>query len=477
MEEVQEKLLSFEETMARLALSRAELYRKVKDDAVKAEKVDHRLQLKESEVQKFEEERDKTKSDLRNALETWLGFYRDRLTRHEGVDLPDLEGKTEDDLVGELGRRLVLDGILSGVSDIYLDPLYAGCRLLYRSEDGLVEAGRLEANVFGTLRDKLKVLAALKPVEGQQVIEGIFGHAYGDHTYQIQMTAAPTLLGEHLHLHFFRERAGLTLQMLGYSAAQAEGLNHLLTGRPGLFLMMGVADPAAEYHRLGIAGTLTDNGRLVVSLEHRIHYRSELLVQLKIEGPEQFDALLRTALEMAPDVLMLDEVRTAAEAQALLEAAQAGAFVAVQVRSPGCVEGLQLIIGHGLSRNVLARTLLGMSERIALRRLCPQCRASRAATRDEAKLLDAPSAEVWDAQGCDACGDGYAGRMALYGVWPVDEESAEAIRQPDTSIARLNQLCDQSDLSVRAAAREAVLAGEVSLQDARMLLMRAVSEG
>ena len=479
MEEAQEqdKALSFEETMARLAVSRAELYRKVKDGALKAEKADLRLQFKESEVRQFEAGRDKAKSDLRHALETWLEFYRDRLTRHEGVDLPDLEGKAEDDLAGELGRRLVLDGILSGVSDAYLDPLYTGGRLLYRSDGGLREAGRLEGNVFGALRDKLKALAALTPVEGQQVIEGIFGHAYGDHTYQIQMTAAPTLLGEYLHLHFYREQEGASLPSLGYTSAQAEALNRLLTGRPGLFLLAGVADPAAERHRLGIAGALTATGRLVVSLEHRIHYRSELLVQLKIEAPEPFDALLRTALEMAPDVLMLDEVRNAAEAQAILEAAFAGAFVVAQLRTPGGVEALQLLIGHGLSRDALARTLLGVVERAALRQLCPHCRVRRDASAEEGALLGALSAAVWEARGCEACGDGYLGRRMVYGVWPADGALAEAIRLPDVSAVRLSQLRDESEVCMRTAVREAVLAGQVSIEDARMLLMQGASQG
>ena len=87
-----------------------------------------------------------------------------------------------------------------------------------------------------------------------------------------------------------------------------------------MFLVIGAFDPVAERHRLGLVNELTVAGQLVVSLEHRVHHRSELLVQLEISSGDDsgFGALVGTALGMSPDVLMLDEVHDATEALSLI---------------------------------------------------------------------------------------------------------------------------------------------------------------
>jgi len=308
-------------------------------------------------------------------------------------------------------------------------------------------------------------------------VEGLLHLTHGERVYQIGITAAPTLLGEHIHLHVYDTEEGLDIQTLGYTAAQAAALREKLTGRPGLLLLAGAADPAADRHRLALAAELTASGRLVVSLEHRIRVRSELLVQLEIgkqEGPG-FDALLRMALRMSPDVLLFDDVRDEAQAQALLQAAYAGAVVVAQIQVSGGAEALLQLVKFGLSRDGLARALLGIVERVALRRLCPHCRTVRRVTPAEADLLGvSPSAEIWESGNCKVCGDGFLGHRMLYGVWPMDEELAGHIRALEPPGTPLMEWRDRHPLSVGMAAREAVLGGEATLEDARILLSQAV---
>lgn len=54
----------------------------------------------------------------------------------------------------------------------------------------------------------------------------------------------------------------------------------LLDGRPGLLIIAGAGDLEAERHRLALAQELGVAGQLIVSLEQRVQYRSEMLVQL-----------------------------------------------------------------------------------------------------------------------------------------------------------------------------------------------------
>jgi general secretion pathway protein E len=144
------------------------------------------------------------------------------------------------------------------------------------------------------------------------------------------------------------------------------------------------------------------------------------------------------------------------------------------------VEALLQLLEFGLKPHALARMLLGLVERLALRRLCPHCRAARTVTPEEAALLAlSTAAPVWESHGCDICGDGFLGRRMLYGVWPMDEALTGRIRAIDPAIkptiAALTEWRNSNPLSVSVAAREAVLAGEVTFADAQLLLTPAVT--
>ena len=273
-----------------------------------------------------------------------------------------------------------------------------------------------------------------------------------------------------------RARDPYDMPRLGYSAEQAEALRGLLTGRPGLLLVAGAADLAGDRHRLALTREWTALGRLVVSLERRMHYRSELLVQLEFgkEGGLGFDAVAALALDMSPDVLLVDEVRDAAQAKALLEAVGAGALVVADIQAPSAVEALLQLVALGLSKDSLARMLLGVVERVAVRRLCPHCRTARPMSADEAELLGvSPPAEVHDKGGCGVCADGFLGKRTLYALWIADDELRERIRTVEPPGEPLVEWRGRNPLSLRHAAREAVLAGEVALADARSLLRGA----
>ena len=468
-----EKILTMEEAMERLSLGRALVYRKVMDGALKAVKTDHALTFTEPEIEKYEADTTAKQTALSEALDRWLGTFADRLKALEDAELPDMSEKNDADRTAELVRRIVLDGILSGVNDIHLDPLYAGDRLLYRFEGNLREIGRLEACVSELLKPKLRGLAPLPAATPEKVGEALFQQAHGDRAYQIRLTAIPTLLGEQVHLHFFDRDPIPTIAEAGYTPDQATALQAMLTGRPGLFLTVGASDPEADRHRLVLADGLSASGRLVVSLEHRIQYRSELLVQLEIgrEGAPGFQALWQSAIGMSPDAILMDDVRDAQEAKALIEAVSAGAVVVAQMRASGGPEAILQLIRFELDRDGLARALLGLVERASLRRLCPHCRVARAVVSEEADRLGIPdTAQLYESPGCDACDDGFLGRRALYGLLQMDGELADLVRSADIPAAALEAWREKGALSLPAAVRAALLNGEISPEDAGAFL-------
>ena len=258
----------------------------------------------------------------------------------------------------------------------------------------------------------------------------------------------------------------------GYTPDQVSVLRTLLAERPGICLVASPADALGDRHRASLGEELRAEGRLVTSLEHGIQYRNEHLVQLEIgrEGGAEFPALWQAALAMGPDVVLIDDVRDAAEARALLEAVASGATAVAQVRAFSSREALFQLFRFEIDRHGLARALLGAVERVSLRRPCPHCRIARTPTAEEADLFGLlPGAQVSSRKGCPVCGDGFLGRRVIFGLLQADEELAAIIRSAEPQSTAWGTWDRRMSESLWGAAREALLSGDATPEETKVL--------
>jgi type II secretory ATPase GspE/PulE/Tfp pilus assembly ATPase PilB-like protein len=479
-------VLDLEGVMKRLVLSRAEIYRLVKDGKLKGETAKGDLHFSEADVAVFESTRNQVKTTLIEALDFWLDLYEKRLPIEtsevaEDNETPDVSIEesekdvptpSDEERIKGLVQKIVTDGMACGASDIYLDPLRLGDRILYRSDGRLHGLGTMISALSEPVKTQLKTLGNLVTKEDDRgFMEGIFAQSWKAQAYQIRIVTAPTLLGEHIHLHFYAEDQKPDLVDLGYTPLQADVMEQLLTGQPGLLIAAGAADPQADRHRLALANTLAEEGRLVVSLEHRVHYRSEILVQLKIGDALEFESVMETVLGMRPDVVIFDDVRDKAEADALIETVLSGAMVVAQVRVAGFIEAVLHLVDLGVNKEGLARVLLGGVERRTLRRLCVHCRIARETKPEDRILLGEETTHVFDPNGCDVCGDGFLGWTRRFGVWLVDTAFLREVRTTERPGASLIQWRAQNALSLADAVKAAAICGDVAFKDVQALIV------
>lgn len=458
---------------ARLSLRPAEVYREVKAGKLKTTIVEGRTLFAEADIKAFEEKRDAERNDLADEFTKW----------HEEL-APPPPPETEEakppeppkpDPVAQapaLADRLLLHAFRSGALGVHLDPVENGFRALYRRDGGLDERGRFSARLGELLRQALKVKLG-KPDPVTQPVAALAKIDHEGQAIQVQGTIASTLLGEHVHLRFRDPRKKDGLEDLGYTPEQAVAVRKLLDGRAGVLLVAGAADPFASRHRLGLADMLAAGNRLVVSLEHRVHFKSEILVQLALptgEGAE-FAPLLAAALAMSPDVLFLDDVRTAEEAKGLFEAVAAGITVVAQLRSPGNADALLRMVEFGIGKDVLARDLLGTVARRSLRRVCPTCAGLRPLDPGEAALLRAePGTTVAEPKTCTECGDGFRDRRILQDIWVNTPEMSALVARIEPPAQELRAWGSKAEHGIANAARTAVLDREIALADVANLL-------
>lgn len=434
-----ETSLSLEEAMAALALSRAEVYRMVGDGKLKGDKVDHRLRFSSVEVARaggvLSEVRDSLQVELTRALADFAPLPAPAPAPEpapvSGAQAEQTDGlppqiaapptpPTPAEQIEDLGRRLIFDAICAGVDDLYLDPVQDADRLLYSGAGRRRERARWPLVLSAKVREWLKSKAP--PVARNGVAQGLGEIPLPEGKRQLTLTVVPTRMGEHLHVRLHLEPAATDLVPLGYEPAQVEQLDNWLAAGSGLILLADAGDAWSQHNRQRLAQRLADDGRLVVSLEHRLQYRSQKLVQLDIGSDAEgtpVRELWRTVLAMDCDVIIIDEITNAEEAQLAVEAA-GGALVLAQLMTGGAAAGIRRLLKWETARESLASHLLGAVERRTARLLCPSC-------RQPSEQNQTP----FTAAGCDACHEGDAGQRAVAGLlsaadlrtWLADESA------------------------------------------------------
>ncbi len=485
----EQKYLGLAETAERLCMNPAEIYREVQAGRLSASMEEGNTRFSECDIKAFIESRDKGRMELLEEVDKWnniLASVNTDANESMPKEAPDSHSDPSETMHGNhdvdqypaqerdpdaeataLAERILHHAYVCGVLNVYLDPVENGFRLLYRTHKGLAETGRFSQHLGDIVTRAMKAKLGSQDAVTEPV-ESLTNIKYGERNIQILGSVAPTLLGEHVHLRFRDSHSPVDLTELGYNSLQAEVVQNLLAGRAGVLLVTGAADTCSDQHRLGLAQMLASGNRLVVSLEHRVHFKSEILVQLEMANTEgaDFTERISAALTMSPDVLFIDDIRTQEEARSLFDAVAAGITVVAQIRSPGNFPTLKRMMDFGVSAQVLARDLLGLIARRSFRRVCPHCSEQRPLQHEEAEYLGAPhEACAAEIKGCHLCRKGFRGRRDIQDIWINTPELAELIAAPEIQDSALQNLAKTSEYGIAAAARDAVMQGEIIIDD------------
>ena len=99
--------VSLDEAVEKLDLSRPEIYRRVQDKTLKAEKIDRRLWFPPDEVSRYAGELEKDRRLLREVIGKWLSFFAGRLENQSWTVMADVDGKDTAEHVAEIGERVI----------------------------------------------------------------------------------------------------------------------------------------------------------------------------------------------------------------------------------------------------------------------------------------------------------------------------------------------------------------------------------
>jgi type IV pilus assembly protein PilB len=208
-------------------------------------------------------------------------------------------------------------------------------------------------------------------------------------------------------------------------------------------------------------------------------------VEINLEGINQvhvnpkvglnFAEALRSFLRQDPDIIMVGEIRDLETAEIAIKAAQTGHLVLSTLHTNSAAETITRMLNMGVPAfNVATSVDLIIAQRLA-RRLCPECSVPANDIPHSVLLEEGFTEEMLEGAtvkkpvGCDACREGYKGRVGIYEVVRVTPKLANLIMEHGNSLQIKQQADAEGFNDLRKSALLKVAKGVTSLEEANRI--------
>ena len=387
----------------------------------------------------------------------------------------DTDSGVDDTPVVRFINKILLDAIKKGASDIHFEPYEKMYRVRLRIDGVLREVAKPPIQMSPKLSARIKVMSRMDTAEKRVPQDGrIKLKISKTKAIDFRVNTCPTLFGEKIVLRILDpSSATLGIDALGYEPEQKERYLNALANPYGMILVTGPTGSGKTvslYTGLNILNTPDTN---ISTAEDPAEINLEGINQVNVNDKVglTFESALRAFLRQDPDIIMVGEIRDLQTAEIAIKAAQTGHMVMSTLHTNDAPQTLARLVNMGVPPfNIASAVSLIIAQRLA-RRLCNNCKEKvdipRAALEEEgftAEQIDAKP-ELYTAKGCDQCSDGYKGRVGIYQVLPISEETGRIIMDNGTALDIADQAAKEGIDDLRQSAIKKVIAGLTSLEE------------
>ncbi|CAN1512650.1 PulE Type II secretory pathway, ATPase PulE/Tfp pilus assembly pathway, ATPase PilB [Burkholderiaceae bacterium] len=381
--------------------------------------------------------------------------------------------------------QILKQAVAQGASDIHFETGETEFRARYRIDGILHTAATPALPLRDAMISRLKVLARMDIAEKRVPQDGRIQYPYQGRLIDLRVSSLPTLHGEKMVvrlLNINRERP--SLEALGYESDDQAKLLTAIAQPHGMVLMTG---PTGSGKTLSLYSCLELLNRSEVNI-YTVEDPSEIQllgvnqVNINERAGVTFASTLRALLRQDPDIIMVGEIRDVETASIAIQAAQTGHLVLSTLHTNDAPSTLARLRHMGIEAfNVAASLILVVAQRL-VRRLCPVCKHPASTSQTAAwlgqlsaqdqiaiGLASRPTPSLYQAVGCDACHQGYKGRVGIYQVMPISDALQTLILQNASSQDLGTQAGRDGVRTLRQAGWLKALQGITSVQEVMTL--------
>jgi len=326
-------------------------------------------------------------------------------------------------------------------SDIHIEPDETVLRIRRRIDGILHEQIVDEKNITSAMVSRLKLMANADISERRLPQDGRFSVNVKDRQIDVRLSTIPTQHGEGVVMRLLDHSNSIsTLEELGMPAALLKTFLRIIHKPHGLILVTGPTGSGKTTTLYSALHELNSPQRKIITIEDPVEYRMQRVNQVQVNNKVGLDfaRVLRTALRLDPDILLLGEIRDHETGEIALRASLTGHLVLSTLHTNDAVSSAIRLMDMGLEGYLLASSVQAILAQRLIRRVCTQCSAPAALDANEQAWLHDQAGDTLDkhvfrrGSGCNNCNHtGYSGRIGIYELLVMTPGLAEALRSED----------------------------------------------
>ena len=377
----------------------------------------------------------------------------------------------------EIVNEILVDSSKRGASDIHFDPQENFMKVRIRIDGELHDYCEVPNAVKKNLTTRVKIIAGMNITESRLPQDGAIKATLQDIDLDLRVSVLPVSNGEKIVIRILDYTKSLSgLEQLDFSEDNFKKVLYMIGVPNGIILVTGATGSGKSTTVYSILQRLNRVDTNLITVEDPIEMDIEGInqVQVNAEIGLTFASALRSILRQDPNIIMIGEIRDTETAKIAVRASITGHLVLSTIHTNNSLNTIERLLDMDVERYLLSSALTGIISQKLARRLCPKCKALRKTNEYEKKLfktvLNKDIDEVYSAVGCEECGNGYSGRIAIHEVLVINQQIRDALSS-GMKKEDLRTLVYSSDIhSLLQDSLEKVIAGHSTVEEMLKLI-------
>ena len=334
----------------------------------------------------------------------------------------------------EIVNEILVDSSKRGASDIHFDPQENFMKVRIRIDGELHDYCEVPNAVKKNLTTRVKIIAGMNITESRLPQDGAIKATLQDIDLDLRVSVLPVSNGEKIVIRILDYTKSLSgLEQLDFSEDNFKKVLYMIGVPNGIILVTGATGSGKSTTVYSILQRLNRVDTNLITVEDPIEMDIEGInqVQVNAEIGLTFASALRSILRQDPNIIMIGEIRDTETAKIAVRASITGHLVLSTIHTNNSLNTIERLLDMDVERYLLSSALTGIISQKLARRLCPKCKALRKTNEYEKKLfktvLNKDIDEVYSAVGCEECGNGYSGRIAIHEVLVINQQIRDAL--------------------------------------------------
>jgi type IV pilus assembly protein PilB len=353
----------------------------------------------------------------------------------------------------EIVNEIVLDAVRRGASDIHFDPLNDYMKVRIRVDGELQDYTTVPNTLKKNLITRIKIISGMNITEVRLPQDGSIQTVLKDINLDLRVSSLPCSDGEKIVIRILDYSMSLKgLEHLGFSDSNYRKMLEMISRPSGIILVTGATGSGKSTTVYSILQKLNRETTNVITVEDPVEMDLEGVNQVQVNSDIglTFANVLRSVLRQDPNIIMIGEIRDNETARIAVRASITGHLVLSTIHTNNSLNTIERLLDMEVERYLLASALEGIVSQKLARRLCEKCRRLRPTNQYERnlfkKVLDVDVNELYAAEGCDQCNNGYKGRIALHEVLLINQTIRDALAE-GVPKEKLRELVYKSDVT------------------------------